>query len=86
MQYAAAKRMSHHPRQWLRNGPGQIVLDIPEDADAIAFGVLLEGPGRVWLDDLQFKHAADDTPTTAKNDRVLPPAPVNPDFEQTDRA
>jgi len=61
-----------------------IVLDVPEDSEAIAFGVLLNGPGRVWLDDIQITLVGQDTPTTSK-EHTLEPAPINLDFEQTDR-
>lgn len=63
--------------------PYRIVLDIPGNADAIAFGVLLQGPGRVWIDDIQIKPVGQDTPTTGSGYR-LEPAPTNLDFEQPD--
>jgi hypothetical protein len=31
-----------------------IVLDVPEDAAAIAFGLLIQGKGQVWVDDMAF--------------------------------
>src|SRR5262245_40325576 len=33
----------------------QIVLDVPENADDIAVGVLLSGAGQVWIADLEFE-------------------------------
>jgi hypothetical protein len=42
----------------------EIVLDVPQAAIALAFGILLEGKGEVWLDDVQFTVVGPDTPTT----------------------
>jgi len=58
----------------------QIVLDVPPDAEAIAFGVLLEGPGRVWLDDMAFAAVDGDVPTTGVRPLPVPLNPVNLDF------
>ena len=33
----------------------QVILDVPPDSGQIAFGVLLEGAGQVWVDDFQFR-------------------------------
>ena len=46
---------------WTRH---EIVLDVPPNAAAIAFGILLQGKGQVWLDDLQFVAVGLDVPTT----------------------
>lgn len=58
----------------------RIVLDVPETATAIAFGVLLAGSGRVWLDDVQFDSVGEDVTVTGAWQRVLPIEPVNLDF------
>jgi hypothetical protein len=58
----------------------QIVLDVPQDAEAIAFGVLLQGSGRVWIDDVGFGSVGKDVPTTGGGSGGLPPEPVNLDF------
>jgi hypothetical protein len=42
----------------------EIVLDVPQATIALAFGILLEGKGEVWLDDVQFTVVGPDTPTT----------------------
>lgn len=42
----------------------EIVLDVPQAATALAFGILLEGKGEVWLDDVQFAVVGSDVPTT----------------------
>jgi hypothetical protein len=41
-----------------------IVLDVPEDAAVIAFGVLLGGKGQVWIDDLKFEAVGQDVEAT----------------------
>lgn len=41
-----------------------IILDVPQDATAIAFGVRLSGKGDVRLDDVQFTAVGSDVPTT----------------------
>jgi hypothetical protein len=42
-----------------------VVLDVPEDAAAIAFGVLMGGKGQVWVDDLAFNVVGPDVASTA---------------------
>ena len=42
----------------------EIVLDIPPESVAIAFGILLVGGGEVWLDDVQFAKVGNNIPTT----------------------
>jgi hypothetical protein len=32
----------------------EVVLDVPDEAEQIAFGILLHGDGQVWIDDLAF--------------------------------
>ncbi|WP_353626252.1 AraC family transcriptional regulator [Bacillus sp. JCM 19041] len=59
-----------------------IVLDIPSEASAIAFGVLLSGTGSVWLDSLSFQEVDDRTPTTnLEIDFELHEEPMNLSFE-----
>ena len=71
-----------------------IVLDIPANAAVISYGVGLDGPGKVWIDNALLEPAAPDTPITAPvrpeemlqqtatfvPDHLLP-APKNLDFE-----
>ena len=69
-----------------------IVLDVPEDAAEIYFGILLSGRGRVWADDFTFEVVGKDVKTTSKRTKRLPrqrpPAedlldhPVNLGFEE----
>jgi hypothetical protein len=57
-----------------------IVLDVDSQATAVAFGILLAGPGAVWIDDVMFDVVGADVPVTDLN--VRPPArPRNLDFE-----
>ncbi|MEW6497735.1 MAG: hypothetical protein AB1589_35315 [Cyanobacteriota bacterium] len=59
-----------------------IVLDVPENASKIAFGVLLAGVGRVWSDDLQFEVVGQDVSTTnIMTMRQISEQPMNLDFE-----
>jgi hypothetical protein len=41
-----------------------VVLDVSSDASAIAFGLLLAGPGQVWFDDLQIEAVDSTVPVT----------------------
>ena len=61
----------------------EIVLDVPEQADQISFGLLLTGKGQVWMDDLKFEVVGKDVPTTdgGLNQRI-PKEPTNLDFEE----
>jgi hypothetical protein len=58
-----------------------IVLDVAEDAKFIAFGMLLSGAGKVWMDDSSFTEVSKETPLT-----IVPPhyptEPTNLDFEK----
>jgi hypothetical protein len=47
----------------------ELVLDIPDDSAAIAFGILLAGGGQVWVDDFNFEVVGNDVPST---DRGVP--------------
>ena len=57
----------------------EVVLDVPEQAQGIAFGVLLTGAGQVWFDDFKLDVVEKDVPTTRIK---APPAPKNLDFEE----
>lgn len=60
-----------------------VVLDVPGTAEAIAFGVHLEGSGQTWIDDVQFEKVDNEFPTTSRV-RALLDAPVNLDFDSID--
>lgn len=58
----------------------QIVLDVAPEAKDIAFGILLEGPGAVWIDEIKFEVVDQSVPTTEGN--ALAAAPRNLSFEK----
>jgi hypothetical protein len=58
----------------------EVVLDVPKDATGIAFGILLSGPGKVWINSVQFEIVGTDVPTTAMHSRHDKPS--NLDFEK----
>ena len=59
----------------------EIVLDVPDGASALAFGVLLSGDGQVWMDDFKFDVV---TPDVSVTGRMGPPngTPQNLNFEK----
>ncbi|WP_109127236.1 hypothetical protein [Dyella sp. C11] len=59
-----------------------VVLDVPEQARDIAFGLLLQNKGEVWADGLAFDVVDKTVPTTGKQPHTLPAAPVNMDFSR----
>jgi hypothetical protein len=60
----------------------QVVLEVPETAQEIALGLLLTGPGRVWLDDLSFEVVGKEVPVTGPApSKEAPSGPVNLNFE-----
>lgn len=56
-----------------------IVLDIPTDAKIIALGVLVQGPGTLWLDECSFEEVSKDVPVTDMmlEDSAEPAGPKN---------
>jgi hypothetical protein len=59
-----------------------VVLDVPEGATGIFFGVLLNGSGSVWLNAVKFEAVGTDAPTTGRNQTPRPDKPTNLDFEK----
>ena len=57
-----------------------VVLDVPKDATGIAFGILLSGPGQVWLNSTKFETVGLDVPATSASEKSLPDKPVNLEF------
>jgi hypothetical protein len=59
-----------------------VVLDVPADATGISFGVLLSGPGEVWLNNVQFEVVGTGVDTTGMHGGAsLPTTPVNLGFQ-----
>jgi hypothetical protein len=73
------KRSLHGDTDWKRY---DIVLDVPQNAELIAFGFLLEGKGEVLADDFKLEEVSKDVPVTGIGRPVYPSAPVNLDFSQ----
>ena len=61
----------------------EIVLDVPEESEVVAFGLLLAGRGKVWVDDLRFDVVGKEVPTTGGGRTTAgpPKAPSNLNFE-----
>ena len=59
----------------------EVVLDVPQDATGIAFGILLNKSGSVWLNSVKFESVGLDVPATAKAPTRLPEGPTNLNFE-----
>jgi len=59
-----------------------IVLDVPEEADTILFGMGLSGPGTLWMDDVSFQEVGSDVPVTDLMQRPASAGPQNLDFRE----
>jgi hypothetical protein len=59
-----------------------VVLDVSPDSTGIAFGILLDGTGKVWLSDTKFDVVGRDVPSTGTGDKKAPDNPVNLDFTE----
>jgi hypothetical protein len=60
----------------------EMVLDVPNTAVALAYGVLLNGDGAVWLDDLKFEVVPSTVPLTGMPSPGPGRGPQNLDFEK----
>jgi hypothetical protein len=64
-------RMDNRPVQgtgdWQKR---EIVLDVPQEAVAITFGLMLAGKGTVWVDDVRLEVVGGDVPSTNMADEV----------------
>jgi hypothetical protein len=61
-----------------------VVLDVPQDATGIFFGVLLTGPGAVWLNGVKVEVVGSDIPTTGASagTKKRRDEPTNLDFTE----
>ena len=60
-----------------------VVLDVPNDATSISLGVLLTGPGAVWLSNANFEVVDSNVPITGTGRSPTPPdRPINLNFEE----
>ena len=64
-------------RAWRRY---ELVHEVPDDAEYLFFGLIVDGPGKVWMDDLELVPVSDDVALTGKPQRQEKPA--NLDFER----
>ncbi len=58
----------------------QIILDIPEEATFIAFGVLMNGSGQIWVNNFLFEEVSQDIPSTNQAESTNRVGPINLDF------
>lgn len=58
-----------------------VVLDVPQDASGVSFGILLDGSGEVWLSNVTFEVVGTEVPTTGSSMKPPPAGPVNLDFQ-----
>ena len=65
-------------KDWARY---EIVVDVAGDAVSIAFGVLIDGPGTVWVDNFDIAVVDKSVPTTGTAVVVQPSKPQNLNFE-----
>jgi len=68
---------------WMRYA---VVLDVPEDATELAFGLLLAGGGTAWIDDVRLQTVDASVAVTALPRLDYPEKPTNLDFEDEPRA
>jgi hypothetical protein len=60
-----------------------IVLDVPQEAMAIAFGILLHGSGQAWLSNVHFEEVDKTVPITATpTAKEFATGPRNLDFSE----
>lgn len=63
--------------------PIEIVLDVPSMSDEISFGLLLQGKGQVWIDNVNITMVGENVPVTdILKDKVESYSPKNLDFEE----
>lgn len=62
--------------------PGEIVIDIPDDAETLFLGLILDGAGKVWTNGLVFEIVDSSVPVTAQRKPDLPKAPQNLNFTE----
>jgi hypothetical protein len=62
----------------------EVVLDVPNDATGIFFGVLLSGPGEIWINDVSFEVVGKEVPVTSQlpQAHTLPARPTNLKFTE----
>jgi hypothetical protein len=64
---------------WTRH---EVVLDVAAEAELVAFGVILDGTGAAWIDEVTFEVVGTDVPTTGQGFPAASRIPRNLDFAQ----
>jgi hypothetical protein len=59
-----------------------VVLNVPQDATGIFFGILLTGPGTVWLNAVKVEEVGSDIRTTGASPTKRGDQPRNLDFKE----
>lgn len=59
-----------------------VVLDVPQQAGRLAYGVLLSGAGSTWIADVRIEEVSDDIPSTNLDMNSNPRSPTNLDFSE----
>ena len=62
--------------------PGEIVMDIPDDAEMLFLGLILDGAGKVWTNGLVFEIVDSSVPVTTQKKPDVPRAPQNLNFTE----
>ena len=57
-----------------------IVLDVPANSGALAFGFFIDGTGHAWVSGVKLEEVGPDVPTTSAPEKKWPMAPVNLNF------
>ena len=60
----------------------KVTLEIPQESIHIAFGILLQGKGQVWLNEVQFEEGQADEITTSTTSVQYSDHPGNLDFTE----
>jgi len=60
----------------------EVVLDVPQGATGIALGILLDGPGQVWLNSVAVEVVGTDVAATGQSAKQLPDGPRNLGFDR----
>lgn len=60
----------------------EVVLDVPQDATGIFFGVLLSGAASIWINDVKFEVVGPIVLPSDGDQLLTPDEPTNLDFEE----
>jgi hypothetical protein len=60
----------------------EIVLDVPAQSKSFSFGILVDGPGTVWISDVRFDIVDPSVATTGSKNREKQPKPANLNFDK----